>query len=69
MLLRILIHSHLSDVGEERSAKRGAVSIHVLDEMDGLGGLKDKDYRDLMERRVVAAYKDLCAWHLQQQQL
>lgn len=61
-------HSHRSDVGEERSAKRGAVSMNILEEMDGLGGLKDKEYRDLMESRVVAAYKDLCAWHQQQQQ-
>jgi len=57
-----------SDVGEERSAKRGAVSMTILEEMDGLGGLKDAEYRDLMQSRVVAAYKDLCAWHQQQQQ-
>jgi glycerol-3-phosphate O-acyltransferase len=31
-----------SDLGEERSAKRGAVSISITSEMDGMGGLKDK---------------------------
>jgi glycerol-3-phosphate O-acyltransferase len=31
-----------SDLGEERSAKRGAVSISITGVMDGLGGLKDK---------------------------
>ncbi len=31
-----------SDLGEERSAKRGVVSVSFLDETDGLGGLKDK---------------------------
>ena len=42
--------------------------MSILEEMDGLGGLKDVEYRDLMESRVVAAYKDLCAWHHHQQQ-
>lgn len=31
-----------TELGETRSAKRGAVSIDILDETDGLGGLKDK---------------------------
>ncbi|KAJ1433148.1 hypothetical protein B484DRAFT_326941 [Ochromonadaceae sp. CCMP2298] len=31
-----------SDLGEVRSAKRGAVSISITEVMDGLGGLKDK---------------------------
>ena len=31
-----------SSLGEERSAKRGVVSVSFLDETDGLGGLKDK---------------------------
>lgn len=30
------------ELGETRSAKRGAVSVEILDETDGLGGLKDK---------------------------
>jgi hypothetical protein len=38
-----------STLGEERSAKRGAVSIHILDETDGIGGLKDRCVlRDVM---------------------
>ena len=31
-----------TELGETRSAKRGAVSIDILDETDGLGGLKDR---------------------------
>jgi hypothetical protein len=31
-----------SALGEERSAKRGVVSVSFLAETDGLGGLKDK---------------------------
>jgi hypothetical protein len=31
-----------TELGETRSAKRGAVSVDILDETDGLGGLKDK---------------------------
>jgi len=64
----LFTYFHRSDIGEVRSAKRGAVSINILEEMNGLGGLKDAEYRDLMEGQVVGAYKDLCAWHQQQQQ-
>ena len=31
-----------SAIGEERSAARASVSMHLLDETDGLGGLKDR---------------------------
>ena len=31
-----------TELGETRSAKRGAVSVDILEETDGLGGLKDR---------------------------
>ena len=37
-----------TELGEVRSAKRGAVSIDILDETDGLGGLKDKYVQQLI---------------------
>ena len=37
-----------TELGEVRSAKRGAVSIDILDETDGLGGLKDKYVHQLI---------------------
>ena len=52
-----------SELGETRSAKRGAVSIEFLDETDGLGGLKDKEFTADIQRRVEASYQDLVTWH------
>jgi glycerol-3-phosphate O-acyltransferase len=52
-----------STLGETRSAKRGAVSIEFLDETDGLGGLKDKEFTAEVQQRVDAAYKGLVDWH------
>lgn len=52
-----------SDLGEERSAKRGAISIEFLDETDGLGGLKDKAFTAELQARVNEAYRKLCEWH------
>ena len=52
-----------SALGEERSAKRGGVSVAFLDETDGLGGLKDKEFAVDLMNRVKIAYDDLCAWH------
>mmetsp|Transcript_30885 Transcript_30885/g.52255 ORF Transcript_30885/g.52255 Transcript_30885/m.52255 type:complete len:387 (+) Transcript_30885:95-1255(+) len=52
-----------SSLGEERSAKRGAVSVKVLDATDGIGGLKDKEYKAEVEASVKAAYDELSAWH------
>jgi glycerol-3-phosphate O-acyltransferase len=34
--------SATATLGETRSAKRGEVSVHILEETNGLGGLKDK---------------------------
>ena len=52
-----------SGLGETRSAKRGAVSIDFLDETDGLGGLKDKEFTADIQQRVNAAYAQLVEWH------
>jgi hypothetical protein len=40
---RCVCYNQLSSgVGEVRSAKRGAISVHFLPETNGLGGLKDR---------------------------
>jgi hypothetical protein len=52
-----------SGLGETRSAKRGAVSIDFLDETDGLGGLKDKEFTADIQQRVNTAYAQLVEWH------
>ena len=52
-----------AELGETRSAKRGPVSIHFLDETDGLGGLKDKEFSADLQKSVEKAYSGLCAWH------
>lgn len=52
-----------SSLGEERSAKRGAVSVCFLDETEGLGGLKDKQFCKDVQTAVDKAYLDLCTWH------
>ena len=56
-----------SAVGEPRSAKRGAVSMHFLDETDGLGGLKDKVFTYDIQRHVEEKYLSLVAWHKEQE--
>ena len=50
-------------LGETRSAKRGPVSVHFLDETDGLGGLKDKEFSAALQKSVEDSYSALCAWH------
>jgi hypothetical protein len=50
-------------LGETRSAKRGPVSIDFLDETDGLGGLKDKEFSAALQKSVEEAYARLVAWH------
>eukprot|EP01040_Poterioochromonas_malhamensis_P015551 gene15551-17431_t len=52
-----------SGVGEERSGKRGAVSVAFLDETDGLGEIGDKKFAQQIHERVVKAYDGLVAWH------
>jgi hypothetical protein len=52
-----------STLGETRSAKRGAVSIDILDETDGMGGLKDKVFAADLQKRVEEAYRGLVEWH------
>lgn len=52
-----------SSLGETRSAKRGAVSVDFLDETDGLGGLKDKEFLAELQGRVNKAYESLTQWH------
>jgi len=51
------------ELGETRSAKRGAVSMEILDETDGLGGLKDKEFTADIQTKVNAAYQRLVEWH------
>jgi len=58
-----------SSLGEQRSAKRGPVSVHFLPETDGLGGLKDKEFAQRLEASIVDAYAGLVSWHAQQGQL
>lgn len=52
-----------STLGESRSAKRGPVSVHLLDETDGLGGLKDKEFTKDIQDKVEVAYSELVAFH------
>eukprot|EP01042_Synura_sphagnicola_P002517 gene2518-3033_t len=52
-----------STLGETRSAKRGPVSVAFLDETDGLGGLKDKEFAASVQRKVEEAYSSLVDWH------
>lgn len=55
--------SFSTSLGETRSAKRGPISVHFLDETDGLGGLKDKEFTKELQDRVEAAYQSLTSWH------
>ena len=55
-----------SSVGEARSAKRGAVSMHFLDETKGLGGLKDRVFTKEVQDHVEAAYAKLVMYHKSQ---
>jgi len=50
-------------MGEVRSAKRGAVSMHFMDETNGLGGLKDKVFTKELQDRVETEYQRLVKWH------
>ena len=43
----------------------GAVSVEILEETDGLGGLKDKDFAADLMRAVQTSYKGLTAWHVE----
>ncbi len=52
-----------STLGEQRSAKRGAVSFHILDETDGLGGLKDKEFCSDLQLKVENSFNDLVKFH------
>jgi len=52
-----------SALGEERTAKRGEVSVSLLEAMPGLGGLKDKEYHAELQRRVNEEYDKLHQWH------
>jgi len=52
-----------STLGEQRSAKRGAVSFHILDETDGMGGLKDKEFCNDLQLKVENAFNDLVKFH------
>ena len=49
--------------GEERSAKRGAVSVEFLAPTNGLGGLKDKEFAADVQASVEKSYASLAAWH------
>jgi hypothetical protein len=42
MLTLMSVLETSTDLGEARSGQRGGVSLALLDEMNGLGGLKDK---------------------------
>lgn len=53
-----------SGLGEERSAKRGSVSVEFLEETDGLGGLKDKEFAAGVQQSVDDAYRRLVAFHV-----
>jgi len=55
-----------SGLGETRSAKRGEVSVEFLNETNGLGGLKDKDFLAEMQASVDKSYAGLVAWHKSQ---
>jgi hypothetical protein len=50
-------------LGETRSAKRGPVSIHFMDETNGLGGLKDKEFSAELQKSVEDSYSALVSWH------
>ena len=52
-----------SGVGEQRSAKRGAVSMKFLAKTDGLGGLKDKEFAADVQAAVEKEYDALVAYH------
>jgi len=52
-----------SSLGEARSAKRGAVSLEFLNETNGLGGLKDKEFLAEVQGAVEKSYASLVAWH------
>eukprot|EP01035_Chromulina_nebulosa_P019310 gene19310-25171_t len=52
-----------STLGESRSGKRGAVSVALLAETDGIGGLKDKEFTEEIQIRVDQAYKELVDYH------
>eukprot|EP01034_Spumella_vulgaris_P031640 gene31640-39084_t len=55
-----------SSLGEERSGKRGAVSVEFLSETDGLGGLKDSAFTSVVQHRVEESYQKLSKWHKEQ---
>jgi len=50
-------------VGESRSAKRGAISVTFLEETNGLGGLKDKEFTSEVQAKVEKAYAELVKFH------
>eukprot|EP00595_Chromulina_sp_UTEXLB2642_P001017 CAMPEP_0196766794 /NCGR_PEP_ID=MMETSP1095-20130614/30400_1 /TAXON_ID=96789 ORGANISM="Chromulina nebulosa, Strain UTEXLB2642" /NCGR_SAMPLE_ID=MMETSP1095 /ASSEMBLY_ACC=CAM_ASM_000446 /LENGTH=131 /DNA_ID=CAMNT_0042130909 /DNA_START=610 /DNA_END=1005 /DNA_ORIENTATION=+ len=52
-----------STLGESRSGKRGAVSVSLLAETNGIGGLKDKEFTEEIQIRVDQAYKELVDYH------
>lgn len=52
-----------SGLGESRSGKRGAVSVTILPETDGLGGLKDKEFTADIQSKVDQAYAELMSFH------
>lgn len=52
-----------STLGESRSAKRGSVSIYFLDETDGLGGLKDKEFSTTVQTNVEEKFEELVKFH------
>lgn len=48
---------------EKRTAKRARVSIDLLNNMEDLGGLKDKEYLAEVQEKVDNSYKALSDWH------
>ena len=52
-----------SEMGEVRSAKRGAVSVEFLSPTNGIGGLKDKEFAAEVQSNVEKSYASLAAWH------
>lgn len=52
-----------TDLGEERSARRGCVSVELLPATDGIGGLKDKEFAAALQKSVDDAYTRLVEYH------
>eukprot|EP01031_Cornospumella_fuschlensis_P031849 gene31849-38510_t len=52
-----------SELGEQRSAQRGAVSVAFLPPTSGLGKLQDRPFLTELQGRVEKSYEELYLWH------